>query len=1171
MGDKKGVGSSAFMNQATITSAEFGKDCCYVGDNAFAGCKSLSGINKNNAIETIHANAFAECTSLETVEFVNVELIEENAFAGCEKLKYVGIPKCNNIGDAAFKDCKQLYNVEKRALPQQDANIYDSAFENCSELTNIYLENCVGIGNNAFENCSKLSGQLNLSRCQSIGDEAFKNCTAISKLILSNCNVGMDAFLDCQNLQKVYIDHVDDVKYPCHLENDTVFCTYDETASSKDKYSVIDNILFYFNADIYNFYTNEINAKNHNWHRYIDNMIMMVGSREIIYTSKTGKIEEINGRGKNEGIESHEYNGKYGIIKFKTDITSLPNIFYDLEQLTSIDIPSKCERIEEERFKNCKNLKNINLSDVLEMIGDYAFKNCESLTSFTIPSSVYALGEGIFAGCKNIDKFEGNEAFVKHNGKALVYNGTLICVLPKDDPDRTSLIYNIDEIDENISKLGQSCFSGCENMVRVNIPQKIYRIDNHAFENCTNLYEIHFSGSTPPEIGNGVFDNISSDYKIFVPEEHFEKYLEKWKGREENYVSHVYPKPSNNSIIYYGESTNAIPSQQPIEYDGGIYYKITNVGATLPETYFAEQKNITKVILGESISKISKGAFKDCTNLEYIYLPDSITEFNNQCFYNCSSLKRIHIPIGLKDYSFSLGTGFEVNNSSGAPSTYSTRDVNITVSPMSPVNTFKDFFGSETFYGCTNLTEFGSYHKGYVTKDKKCYVYNSALKFFAQGDVLEYTIPDDINITSINKYAFKGCTKLNTINLNKNVKTIGDYAFANCGELQFIRYWDSVETISKGAFMECKTLGALNLPSNLKIISENAFNGCSEMYLDDYIPESVTRIGDGAFKNCKKFIIRDNNGTIEFNNTYLISINKSTFEGCTSLRRVIIHDGVVAIDDSAFAGCTMLEEITLDKSSSALYSINANAFKGCTKLSNIVLPDRVSKIGDSAFEGCVGLKKVRLPSNLQTLSHNCFATGSNIEITIPTDLTTPPMFRNLSVCEPFGAPQNDYKKVKISLPFQLECTYVNNFLWAPYMYQFEPYGDMGYLENYLSASVDRNGIHLNFRKNGNIPFRWTNYKVGYMICKENVGNNEIYQPLSYFDLSQDMSDINKMPYTYTIKEGSSYYEKIRSGNYFIRLTSSLKLNFDINRPDDEKYSLKLKGSDIYIRDVSTVV
>jgi hypothetical protein len=63
MGDKKGVDSKSFMDQTTITSVEFGEECSFVGDSAFARCTTLGGINTDNVVETIDENAFAGCTS----------------------------------------------------------------------------------------------------------------------------------------------------------------------------------------------------------------------------------------------------------------------------------------------------------------------------------------------------------------------------------------------------------------------------------------------------------------------------------------------------------------------------------------------------------------------------------------------------------------------------------------------------------------------------------------------------------------------------------------------------------------------------------------------------------------------------------------------------------------------------------------------------------------------------------------------------------------------------------------------------------------------------------------------------------------------------------------------------------------------------------------------------
>jgi hypothetical protein len=980
---KKGVGSNAFKGQSEIVSAKLGEQCFSVGINGFKDCESLMVINENNVVESIEDDAFAGCTSLRKAIFANVATIKNNAFNGCSNLEFVGIPRCNDIGSAAFENCNNLINVERKGLTKNDAIISSNAFRNCSKLKNIYLDNCVNIKSNAFENCKSLDKVL-LNKCEFIEVGAFKGCDNMTQVVLSNCRlIASDAFVGCPNLSKVYINNPPSII--CKLENETVFGTFDDS-DSDNGYIANHNITFYFRADTLDTYK-EI-RDDLNWNLYKDYMVSIPNEYQIIYKSNNGQAIYV------DGAESNNYYLTYGLLKFRKTVSSLEPIFKNAIELTSVDLPHKCNIISANAFEGCKNLISIMPSDILDSIGDYAFKGCESLTSFTIPESITSLGEGIFAGCKNIEKFSGN--FVTEDETAIVYNNTLICVVPKNDSESEGRIYNISDIDTSIKKLGKSCFHGCLKLRRVDIPFNIKNIGDYAFEECKNLCEIYFNGNIPPTMGKDVFKDARKDFKIFVDEENLSIYHEAWKGTE--YVNYIYPKPKDDSIIYYceGKASNIFNQVFVNEtFANGTYYKISKIkNATLPTEYFSGKTNITKVLLGDGITKISKEAFKNCTKLDSIHLSDNVTEFGDRCFYGCSSLTRIHIPIGLIE--FTLNNGLVVSNTTNTSAmTNIGGNINNTTNNLNYVYiTDKDYFGEDTFYNCSSLKEFGTYHKGYVTDDNRCYIYNSKIKFFAPAELLyeerNYVIPD--NITTINRSAFRNAG-ITSIRLNPNTKIIGDYAFEGCSSLREILDWDNVETISKGAFNGCSTIGKVTLPSNLKEILDEAFKDCSRMFIDMNIPDSVVVIGKSAFMNCSNFNFNIDAGITLSNITY---INESAFYGCKSLTNVNINDKITLIDSSAFEGCNNLKYVTIS-SKSQLNSINEKAFKDCRSLETLYLPNTLSYIGNSSFENCVKYKgnsyRIKLqgkteqyltiPINVSSMGNACFKKSGIEELNIP--------------------------------------------------------------------------------------------------------------------------------------------------------------------------------------------
>lgn len=953
----KSIPTNAFKSQSTITSVKFGSKCSYVGINAFKDCISLKEINDDNSIEkiergtfagtnlysvifnnlsTIGASSFDKCSNLTYVNATNCQKVGNYAFQKCSNLQQIDIQSCNNIGMYAFNMCNNLKSVNINT----SVEINKCAFYGCINLSDIDFKNCNKIGNEAFYMCSNIKN-ANLTNCiKGIGSSAFAGCDSLEQITLSQTTIGDCAFLNCNNLNKVYIQTKKLEK--CIELGNSVFYNYVKTGPMTYNYEIISNIKFYLDVDIIRKY-----ERHSVWSMYSSHFVKLPSPYQIVYTTNNNSIIQNQNIDDNINIDSHTYDntGNYGIITFKNKITSFNQQFFKGENtLTSVELPSYCVEIGNNEFEDCKNLNSFTQqSNNLTKIGDYAFKNCESLKSFDIPETITDLGEGIFAGCSNIEKFEGK--FISYDGKAVVYKNTLVCVLPKDDNDTEGRYYNISDIDSTITKLGKSCFYGCKELRRVDISSNIGEIGDNAFEGCENLREVHM-GSIVPKIGSNVFGKkIHKDFKILVPENNYVAYCTKWANS--GYKEYIYPKPNNNSIIYYSDEKLTSDSLETSynNFTNGKYYKISNIKNVLSSNYFSE-KSVKKVILGEDITELNNSAFKKCTDLEYIHIPDSITKIGDGCFYCCESLKSINIP---NKYSYTYTIEFDTGDSE---------------SEKLKCSKGKTVFGNEIFYGCKNLEEFISYYSIFVSSDGRCYIDNGELNFFAYGGITSYNIPN--KVIKINRSAFRG-SDITNINLNERIKNIGEYAFAECKSLSSIDKWDNVETISKCAFMNCG-IGTISLPVNLKTIDEMAFEECKTMKLkNNTVLKNVTTIGKSAFKNCGI------SGSLELNN--IQSINESVFSGCLKLTSVSINDNVEIIDTDAFYNCTNLSSIKINKSSN-LKSINNRAFWNCTNLTELYIPDSVEYLGSRTFEDCLNYKGTNnvltLPDNLTAIGSYCF-------------------------------------------------------------------------------------------------------------------------------------------------------------------------------------------------------
>lgn len=1101
------INNNAFKNQISIKSAVFGSNCWSVGENAFESCTSLEEINENNVIKKIGKNSFSE-TNLHSVSFNNLDAVSQGAFLNCYNLKNIHIPNCEQIQSSAFENCTSLTYV----YSPKCVNIEKSAFKNCPSLRDIPFVNILNIGDESFESCNSLQ-KVSLSKCKKIGNSAFKDCSKLSQVSLYKCeSIGSNAFANCSTLSKVYINN-DSVF--CKLEDKNAFCICDEETECLNN-----NIIFFINKNKINLYKND-----ENWSHYIKNMVALPLNNEIIYSTINNEIIKTN----NDVIENkYDTDSGFGLLKFNNQVTSLNinDIFNsNVENLTHIILPQTCITIEKNSLKNCKNLKDIVLFDIL-YINEYAFENCESLSSFTIPDSVEKIEDGAFAGCKNIEKIEGK--YSSYDGKSVVFNGKLIYILNN--------IYGrvkISDIDSNIIYLGKSCFKGCTNIRRIDIHSDIEYIGDNAFEGCENLCEIHFEGSNPPKLGENLFNGVRNDFKLFVPEEYFETYNNEWS----EYVDNIFPKPKNNSIIYYGVDVNK-QNQIHREFEGftnGDYYIVSNINNSIPNEYFKDSE-ITKSILPDNITEIGISAFEGCEKLNYIYMPTEVKKIKNTCFYNCNSLLNIHVP--------------------------SNQDIS---------------FGDDIFYKCSNLKEFISYNKEYLSDDNRCYIKDYELKFFAQGDIkiedeITYTIPD--NITSINRSAFRN-SNIKEIILKESTKNIGEYAFEGCKELTHIEGWDNVINISKSAFEGCVKIQEISTTNNLETIEDSAFKGCLELksplYLNSIksineyifygcealtevnINTDITSIGKSAFEGCKNLKSVSMSDTSKLNSIYtkafkdcinlntfnipdtLNYIGNYTFEGCeaykgyknkigttdngtdiyssdetltlpTDIKSIGVscfkNSGITTLDvtksknlteipDSAFEGCKNLKSINI--SNSNILNIGSKSFCDCTELyvENLDLSN-IQSIGDYAFHNCNKIYDISLSSNLKNLGDYSLDTKCDYSININIKSTiNPPIFtlngnKNIE-SRPFGVPDEKNDILKIFVPNFLENTYINNEYWKIYKKFIK--ANRKTVEDYISTIIrsnnlanNKSSISINFVE---VPSEWYDTTINFNIYDKN--------------------------------------------------------------------------------------
>ncbi len=239
---------------------------------------------------------------------------------------------------------------------------------------------------------------------------------------------------------------------------------------------------------------------------------------------------------------------------------------------------------------------------------------------------------------------------------------------------------------------------------------------------------------------------------------------------------------------------------------------------------------------------------------------------------------------------------------------------------------------------------------------------------FSGKDIASVFIPD--SITVIEQYALSDCPSLKSVKMGNSVREIGAYAFENCSALEDILLPESLVRIDESSFEGCEKL--IEVENGVSYVQNIAisFDGSAEAKLRDgtlmiaeyafaqkadlvrvTLPDSVVRIGDGAFSECPKL------SSLTLGNG-LRHIGEFAFYWCSAIKTLTLPDSVKEIGHSAFSGCVRLSDLDLG---SSLSTIAPYAFADCSSLKNVTVPNSVRSIGACAFYNCTSIESMTLP------------------------------------------------------------------------------------------------------------------------------------------------------------------------------------------------------------------
>ena len=376
---------------------------------------------------------------------------------------------------------------------------------------------------------------------------------------------------------------------------------------------------------------------------------------------------------------------------------------------------------------------------------------------------------------------------------------------------------------------------------------------------------------------------------------------------------------------------------------------------------------IPKYYDGMTVTAIGNRAFYDCTEITAVTIPSTVTTIGTQIFYKAENLKTVY-------YNSSYGSSDNLF--------------------MSDAPIEKVVFGGENVpsYICKNLQSL----KEIVIGESVRFI--GYYSFYGCLSLTDIAIPD--SVTTIDGYTFGNCTALENITIGNGLANVSWSSFSGCNAVKNVAFGDSLDDIENlplsGNALESVTVSAGNNNYSSKdgvLFNKEAsvlilypVNKAGTAYS---IPDSVSTISEGAFRNCDRLKSVEIPDSVQ-------TISNEAFYDCDGLMYVVIPDSATGIGNNTFQSCDSLMSVTVGRRVTFIYY---NAFYDCTKLVEVInRSNLVFTIGSDGY-GCVARYAKEIhdgESKIDTVGDYIFCTfdgvnylldytGSETEITLPTD------------------------------------------------------------------------------------------------------------------------------------------------------------------------------------------
>ena len=450
-------------------------------------------------------------------------------------------------------------------------------------------------------------------------------------------------------------------------------------------------------------------------------------------------------------------------------------------------------------------------------------------------------------------------------------------------------------IPNSVTAIGSQAFLGCKNLTSITIPEHVTSIGEGAFWDCTRLTTVRARMAMPVPITQVTFPNRANQ-TLYIPAGSKATYeaADVWKEFKQ-----IVETPVGTNIEFADAKVESIClTNWDSNGDGALSYEEAAAVTSLTKriqghpygvNIFENNQEITsfnELQYFTGLTSIENAAFMSCKNLTSIILPNSIKSIGEGAFYNCQRLISVNIPrkvtsIGYNAFGYCPLSVMTVKAENLVPvndDTHFNKKATLYVPAGSkaayeaadfwkefkkiveiPVSPFIDFDDANVKALC--VANWDTNHDGELSYEEA-----AAVPFLREVDgriVGEPIFPENKEIWSFDELqyftglrnnrlessSFLNCTNLTSVVIPNTVKSIEGSAFAKCQKLTSVVLPNSLESIGNSAFWFCQ-LENIILPQTVTNISYYAFEGCPLTSVIANMPVPAT-IYESTFTNRK--------------------------------------------------------------------------------------------------------------------------------------------------------------------------------------------------------------------------------------------------------------------------------------------------------------------------------